>query len=325
VNGTTAFASSANVQTQTCTIGQQLQLGSRYFDIRPVIHGGQYFTGHYSAISQSGVTTWQGANGQSIDSIISDVNAFTAHNQELVILNLSHDLNTDVGNLAYRSLNSAEWTVLLNKLKGLSDRLVLATAPDDLTTLTLNSFIGSKAAVIVVVDPGDKSQLALLDGVGFFKTAQFPTYNQYANSNDLRTMASDQLNKLGQQRSPPNAGFFVLSWTLTESNVQTMASGIESPFTGAAAQFMDIFNISTPNDPGPSAGTILDLANQAYPAIFEQLLPFCSSNNVYPNVLYMDNVCSSDITALAMAVNVYAHYSQPGANKVHPAPPGMIR
>ena len=104
----TAMGTRANVITQTQSIGGQLNAGSRYFDIRPVISAGQYVTGHYGRIEQLGVVTWQGGNGQSIDSIISEINAFTACNQELIILRLSHDLNTDVGNEGYRSFTQHE-------------------------------------------------------------------------------------------------------------------------------------------------------------------------------------------------------------------------
>ncbi|HEY7767962.1 MAG TPA: hypothetical protein VIB55_07250, partial [Longimicrobium sp.] len=77
----TAFATRCNTLTQTSGILGQLQFGVRYFDIRPVISAGQYLTGHYGNIGQ--INSWQGANGQSIASIISDVNAFTGANQEL--------------------------------------------------------------------------------------------------------------------------------------------------------------------------------------------------------------------------------------------------
>ncbi|WP_224244333.1 hypothetical protein [Hyalangium gracile] len=48
----TAFANAGNVITQTTSIFGQLTLGARYFDIRPVISGGQFSTGHYGHVDQ---------------------------------------------------------------------------------------------------------------------------------------------------------------------------------------------------------------------------------------------------------------------------------
>ena len=53
----TAFGFECNTVTQTHDIKKQLSLGSRYFDIRPVISGGQYYTGHYSEIEIKGIST----------------------------------------------------------------------------------------------------------------------------------------------------------------------------------------------------------------------------------------------------------------------------
>jgi len=150
-NSGTAFTHSCDTVTQTTGILGQLQYGSRYFDIRPVISGGQFMTGHYTDVTQ--LNSWQGANGQSIQSIIDDVNNYTASNSELVVLYLSHDLNTDLGNSSYAPLTQQEWNTLLTLLQeGINNLFV--TSASDLTTLTLNTFIGNnKAAVVVVVDP----------------------------------------------------------------------------------------------------------------------------------------------------------------------------
>lgn len=80
-----------NVKTQQLDIGGQLAQGVRWFDIRPVVgDGGKWLTGHYTGGSGS-----LGANGESIEKIISQVNTFLSVNSELVILELSHAYNTD--------------------------------------------------------------------------------------------------------------------------------------------------------------------------------------------------------------------------------------
>ena len=84
-NNGTIGAAPCNTQTQTQSILGQLNLGARYFDIRPIVGSGQYFTGHYSHVNS--VLGMQGARGESIPDIISDINNFTATNNELIILN----------------------------------------------------------------------------------------------------------------------------------------------------------------------------------------------------------------------------------------------
>lgn len=63
-------ASEQNCQTQAVDIYEQLQRGSRYFDIRPVLgNGGKYLTGHYNTDGSK-----LGCNGESIDDVVSDIN-----------------------------------------------------------------------------------------------------------------------------------------------------------------------------------------------------------------------------------------------------------
>lgn len=85
------FASEMNTRTQEVAVGGQLIFGARWFDIRPVIgDGGKWFTGHESGGSNS-----QGGKGQLISEIIAQINTFLSAHSELVILELSHDYQTD--------------------------------------------------------------------------------------------------------------------------------------------------------------------------------------------------------------------------------------
>ena len=279
-NSHTAFAATCNTITQTNSIGGQLSLGSRYFDIRPVISAGQYYTGHYSLVSQ--INSWQGANGESIASIVNDVNAFTANNKELVILYLSHDLNTDAGNNNYPGFDQDEWNSLFAILKGINN-LYVAPADANLTKLTLNQFIGNnKAAVVLIVDPTNSGiQLGSYAGNGFFPATALNLFNSYSNTNDLPTMTSDQLSKMKAERTPPNLSYFLLSWTLSQDNTEVTTCAI-----GTANSILDLANI----------------ANQALPGTLLQNV----SSNCYPNIIYTDNVSGFNVAALAMAVNSIA-------------------
>lgn len=264
---TSSFITSDNTITQLAGIDQRLALGSRYFDIRPAIVNGQFYTGHYSNIDVLG---WQGGSGQSIDQIIQQINSFTAYNKELIILNLSHDYNGDAG---FRNFNQTEWNSLLQKLTSINDLFVVNDpSAVDISTYTLNQFIGNgDAAVVVVFAPGGSATLGQYANRGFFYNSQFNVYNSYSDTDDLQTMETDQINKLRQQRTSPDSPLFLLSWTLTEA-------------------WEDIVT-----------GSIINLAQEADPRISQVVWPAISAQS-YPNILYVD-AFNSQITALAIAIN----------------------
>ncbi|WP_446469571.1 hypothetical protein [Xenorhabdus stockiae] len=274
--GSTAFAYDCNTITQSNNINWQLMLGARYFDIRPVISGGNYYTGHYGYISQ--ISSWQGANGQSIQSIIDEINDFTGQHQELVVLNLSHTLNTDVGNSNYREFNQEEWNNLFRLLESLNNLYISTDTHVDLTQLTLKQFIETKAAVVVIVENNGVLPSAL-QGQGFYPYSSFYVYNSYANSNNVSTMADDQFSKM--HNSMPSQ-YFLLSWTLTQDWKQATfcCLGVTS--------------------------SIKALADEANQQLITLLYPEVTSNN-FPNIILIDNLISSDATAMALAVNWFLH------------------
>lgn len=276
----TAFAAPCNTVTQTSQLLGQLQLGARYFDIRPVIHAGQFYTGHYTELDIAGVNTWQGANGQSMTSVISDINSFTHDNPELVIVYLSHDLDTDVGNSRYAAFNQTQWDSLLTQMRENINNLYVVTA-SDLSLLTLNHYIGDgKAAVIVVVDPsGNDINIGAFATQGFYTPGQYTVYNEYSDTNDLNQMAADQLAKMQARRPSADAPLFLLSWTLTQSTVQAATCGV-----------------------GLSK-SILSLAGQANSVLAEKLLPACNAE-CFPNIIYIDNINAGvNAAGIAMTIN----------------------
>jgi hypothetical protein len=270
----TAFSNAANTQTQTLSIGGQLAAGSRYFDIRPVISGGLYYTGHYSDVSE--IDSWQGSDGESIANVISDINSFTSSNNELIIINLSHAYDTDGGNSDYPIFTQDQWDALFAQLTGL-EHLYVDPNPTtvDLTQVTLSTFIGSSPAVVVIVQPDDTIDLGDYSSQGFYQYSQLNAYNEYSDTSDLSTMESDQLSKMATQRSTPTQSYFLLSWTLTQDTAEVLGLG----------------------------DSILDLANTADPALYTALPPALSSNT-YPNILYVDNFQNDGmLVALAMSIN----------------------
>ena len=287
VTSGTALASYCNTVTQYRTVLGQLEYGVRYFDIRPVISHGQFYTGHYS--QGPAPLGWQGTNGQSLDSIIADVNAYTAKNQELIVLHLTHDLNTDVGR-SYRPFTQNEWDRLLFELRRLNHRFEARDPANvDLTTLRLDDFIGSEAAVVIVAKPdGPNITMGSLRTEGVYTLRNFPIFNEYSATSELRPMMSDQLTKLQAQRPNPDAGYFLLSWTLTQTPEQAA---------------LCTFGV---------ADAIVTMGDRANRYLNGSLMDVEVCNRwTYPNVLYIDSVRSSEITSVAMAVNGIASRSTP--------------
>ena len=140
-----------NTQTQSVHVYQQLVYGARWFDIRPVLRKGKWYTNHLSAVSGLG---YQGAFGRTISNIIRDINRFTAENPgELIILDISHEMNR----LKWKPrLTNEQWQQLYDLLyRGIDDLWMadLARLPDDLSTVPIETFIqpGSRSAVLIRV------------------------------------------------------------------------------------------------------------------------------------------------------------------------------
>jgi len=270
----TAGAFDCNVVTQKNSILGQLNLGVRYFDIRPVISGGEYYTGHYSDVPVAG---WQGANGQSIDSIVPEINQFTSIQKELVILYLSHDLDTDSGR-SYQPFTQEQYDGLCTKLEGINGRPT-SDYPTFLD-LSLGELIGGDAIqslVVIIADPS-RSGVVAKAGSAIWGKSKLEVYNEYTGTNDLNKMMNDQLTKM-----KGGHGYFLLSWTLTQDTTQ--ATTCELPIVGGAG--------------------ILELAGIANAALRGHLMP-ATTSTVYPNIIYLDGIDNSEAMKLSVDINYTA-------------------
>ncbi|KAK7727724.1 hypothetical protein SLS57_002766 [Botryosphaeria dothidea] len=285
-NAHTGLVRDTNTLTQKFNIAEQLAAGSRWFDIRPVISSGKFYAGHYS---DTGIVGWQGANGQSLSDIVNNINSFTAHYDELIILDISHTMDTDND---YADLSQAQWNQLFDQLLSLNNRFNTTgvSTSEDISQRTLNQFIGDGPSVLVVAELPSGITLGDYFAKGIVANSpNFPFYNVYSNTDELNDMSSDQLTKLADNRKTPDDEFFLLSWTLTESVVDAIWGSIPIP---------------------GDMNSILELAGTAYQPLFETFGNFTSSS--YPNVLYMDLFGtfdqdaaspSTEVAALALAVN----------------------
>jgi hypothetical protein len=133
-------------------------------------------TGHYRNIPVLG---WQGANGESIDSIIEALNSYTKKNAELVIVGFGYAYNTQ----NFTVLNQREWGLLFEKLQTVQSAFCIKDASPsadfstDLTSLTLRKFIGGKkSAVLFIVN--DNVDLTKYWGRGMYSSQNFNIFNK---------------------------------------------------------------------------------------------------------------------------------------------------
>jgi hypothetical protein len=230
------LGSTCNTKTQNLSILGQLLAGSRYFDIRPTIVGGEMFTGHYSLQPVLGAL---GCNGQSIAEVLDDVVAYLRRGgRDLVILKFSHYLDRDS---ATDGFDEAQMTRLLDQVTGALEPWLYdeAVPRGGLQSVTLRSYIGSGGKVLAVFDRLSATLKGRYRGVYSYADKGRPgdlvVFDQFSNSNDVDKMMSDQLDKL---TNPANHGanLFLLSWTLTQSKGQATGcvTGFGSPILDLA-------------------------------------------------------------------------------------------
>ena len=171
----------SNVVTQSKTIGQQLELGVRKFDIRPKLVPKAHVPWSCGHGTEDGLGKWgwQGGTGASIQNLVDDVNSFTKYKAELIILNIGE---VNVIRWAYtgppgdfssqgflrKSPDGTEWLDLLNLFKGLDFLYKKGKVSHDgkpipadrpLQEYKLNDFIGyGQSAVVVLFGDYDNHQ-----------------------------------------------------------------------------------------------------------------------------------------------------------------------
>ena len=375
-NGGTSFSNNCNTKTQTKNILTQLNYGARYFDIRPVISSGKFYTGHYGKVdidfrkkmsdltkssqkkikkeikkktkvdlgwleksgkwldsefkklfdklpsstkkpfkdlekaTQGPKNSWQGANGDSVSSIVDQINEFTKEKKELIILNISHSLNTDIGNDNYKKFNSSEWNRLLKELSGIN-HLYLSSQPDlDVTSLKLKDLISNKSAVVVIMEELKNDVIGDYLGKGFFTEESFKVVNEYSNTHKFDKMFNDQRLKIKEHKNE----YFLLSWTLTQSKDQVVKcfgnNKVKIPYLKSVTKHKKVEGIEVPY---PSIETkhhtitlfdrtsIISLAKEANNNLHK--IKKHITNSEKPNVIYIDNVTDDRAVKLAMEIN----------------------
>lgn len=196
-----------NTQTQSKKFKEQLEAGARYFDIRPVCRYGTFYTGHYSKVPGIG---WKGARGESIVELFESINTFTADQNELIILSLSHAYNADNN---FKDFTEEDWKRLLELLTGQIKDLFVTTK-DLLSEVKINEFIKKKSAVLIIVPDAALGKNATYKPKGVYKASKFSIYDSYSNTSSVDKMTKDQIKKM-ENNPPTSKRLFLLSWTLT--------------------------------------------------------------------------------------------------------------
>lgn len=230
--------------TQSKTIADQLNAGVRYFDIRPVIHGGRFYLAHidYQEIIKSntlGAASYIGAVGENMEVVLRNVAAFASaarHKHELIVLTFSHfhDLDSQAG------CSVAQIQPILDLVKGiLGNHLILGSSADSrLDEMTLEQLVGEGRTVLCAFDErGLPSSLPLSAPNGLHRwgtddsiqghPVNLKVYDSYANSPKINDVAFDQLGKFQRFPISGRRGLFLLSWTITTNNADplTLAFG----------------------------------------------------------------------------------------------------
>ncbi|PPQ74029.1 hypothetical protein CVT24_012625 [Panaeolus cyanescens] len=276
----TIFGTESNVITQTRSIFDQLELGVRYFDIRPCLTSpkpnaepGNWACGHFTGEASDKIG-WQGANCMEIREVIDEVNRFTQDNAELVIVEISHIYRVFIDNpksSTARDPNDDEWNSLLNLLSEFRNLFTVDRAGGAKDRLmrdyTLNQFIGDgKAAVIVLVDgyPSNRDNL----------------YNR-----GLWPMKLED----DQHRLSLRVEYLTRTATPTEAVLSTL----------------DIFQLFGPDH---NYNSVLSLAKRTQEREFPWLLQRFAGEG-YPSVIWMDRIQNADPLTFCIATS-YQHFNR---------------
>ncbi|WP_139831520.1 MULTISPECIES: hypothetical protein [unclassified Pseudomonas] len=193
-------------KTQSLTTLQQLQAGSRYFDLRICWRDGHLSTYHGD--------TGYGAYGALLSDILTDVQAFLtgpSGNEEVVILKFSHTYTDTIDSI-------------IDVVKTQSMRLMLPKQGSG-TNLAQTPLSMMKGKIVMVFDSEFEGEWDQAQGIWpYFDTTENPSsvigrdltvYDHYADQTDYPTMAGDQTAKLGKYGGWGDSYLFLLSWTLT--------------------------------------------------------------------------------------------------------------
>ena len=275
----TEFGSERITKTQIFTIQGQLTQGVRYYDLRPVVYEGKFYTAHYTDLTTIGLG-YQGAIGVKLDEALKEVKNFVSENKkELVILRFSHCAMWDRSDFSDTERDRL-FTLIKDSLRG----VLICGDETDLCGVTMGTLI-ARGNVIAVFDPGTKKQPARDDGI--WAAQALETRGGYSNTNKVPSMIrcekEDHLGQLNQleaseRRSDEKPFLFELCWQLTLQGAQNGPTGTVS---------------------------ILNLAAEANAVLFSNVEGWLGKEinpDVYPNVITTDACEEAKTRAVELSI-----------------------
>ena len=212
-------------QTQSLSVGKQLEAGARYFDIRVDYDYKRLVTYHR--------TDGWGCNGQDLAPILDQLRDFLkAHPRETAILKFSHI--RDYGS----SHKPAETKRLINDLLNAYPGLLYtnATGSVNLATVTLGQVRGKAILVFDYAEYINTATGRFRYHDGAAAGQNIVVYDVYSDTSDYEEMKTNQLEKWGKYGGTGKGYLFLLSWTLTAStfspSVEKMAEEANGKLPG---------------------------------------------------------------------------------------------
>lgn len=242
------------IQTQALNILQQLEAGSRYFDIRVDYDNRELVTYHRTGDA--------GCNGQSLAAVLDQSLEFIqSHRSETFILKFSHirtnrnnereikdRIDQFLADIKYRAylFTQSKSDVNLAKI-ALGDcrgKIILV--------FDYPEHIGARAARFRYHDGFNRDSSGI--EVGDYRGPNITVCDSYSNTTSLEKMKHDQLTKLDAYGGLNKDYFFLLSWTLTP-NINTFFEGSVKKLAEEANLALEEVlkeRISEPDKPKPN-------------------------------------------------------------------------
>lgn len=245
----------AITRAQSDPVGQQLQNGSRYFDIRIDLDHGELVTYHRTSIF--------GCNGQRLQDVLDEAEQFLNTNpSEIVIFKFSHIRDNLIGPSLDTIKSGIEtmldaYDYLLYKNPGVEVNLA---------ALAIGRLKGRLLAVFDYpnfIDPA-RGRFLYWDGDSAVPTANLTVYDKFANAFSYDDMAVDQLAKWRQHGGLGQGFFFLLSWTVTPLPLPNDFTSIKQLASGANDALPDVLykNLKDGRLPKPNV-VFIDFMNAA--------------------------------------------------------------
>ncbi|KAL7783103.1 PLC-like phosphodiesterase [Trichoderma ceciliae] len=229
---------SANTQTQGINIYYQLYAGARYFDLRvgsvhSVINNSDYsfWTMH---VNDETAEVALGNTGESLDSVISEINQFTAESPGEVIF---FHVRYLVGIREVPSLGPIYWTnqmvnEFFGKLKGVNNRCGNLDTSSTFNQKSASYFMdqnGGNGCVIFLL-ARDLQSSVLQDSVsdGIYQANQLSINDDWSNLGDTQPMAEDQASDWkAVSRGGSSDTFHISQWLVSADIFTTTLYTIE--------------------------------------------------------------------------------------------------